>query len=81
MNILKPTSNVVSLTTANVLSNATLVYISASAAAQINVYTAGSTQYASFVLPANQWIFVSKNPTDTLSSNVAVQATPSAYRG
>lgn len=82
MNVIKPTSNVVSLTTNNSISNATVVFISTVAAAQINLYSNSGTQYASFVLPANQYIYVQKQtPTDLLSSNVAVNATVAGYRG
>ena len=81
MNIIKPSANVISLTTQNTVYNSVLVYIAATAAAQVNVFSNASTQYASFVIPANQYIFVQKNPTDLISANVAVLATPAAYRG
>ena len=81
MNIIKPTSNVVSLTTANTISGSSLVFVSAIADAQINLYRDSSTQYASFVLPAGQYIYVVKGHSDLLSSNVAVYATPASYRG
>jgi hypothetical protein len=55
--------------------------VSASATSQVNLYSNSTTQYASFVLPANQFIFVQKAPTDLLSANVAVFATPAAFRG
>ena len=81
MNIIKPTGNVISVTTQNTVYGTAIVYISATAAAQINLYSNSATQYASFVLPANQYIFVQKLPTDLISANVAVLATPAAYRG
>ncbi len=82
MNIIKPTSNVVSLTTSNSISNASVVFISATASAQINLYSVAGTQYASFVLPANQYIYLQKQlPTDLLTSNVAVNVTTAGYRG
>jgi hypothetical protein len=81
MNIIKPTANVIALTTQNTVYGSVVVYIAATATAQINVFSNSTTQYASFVVPANQYIFVQKNPTDLISANVAVQATPAAYRG
>ena len=81
MNIIKPAANVIALTTQNTVYGSVVVYIAATAAAQINVFSNSTTQYASFVVPANQYIFVQKNPTDLISANVAVQATPAAYRG
>jgi len=81
MNIIKPSANAIALTTANSVSNCVLVYVAATAAAQVNLYSNATTQYASFVIPANQYIFVQKAPTDLISANVAVQATVAAYRG
>lgn len=81
MNIIKPSGNSIALTAQNTVSNCVLVYVAATAAAQVNVFSNSTTQYASFVVPANQYIFVQKNPTDLISANVAVQATPAAYRG
>lgn len=81
MNIIKPTANVISLTTQNTVYGSAIVYIAATAAAQVNLYSNASTQTASFVIPANQYIFLQKLPTDLVSANVAVQATPAGYRG
>lgn len=81
MNIIKASSNVFSVTTANAINNTVVVFVSTTAVAQINLYSNASTQYASFVLPANQYIFLQKNPNDLISANTAVNVTPSAYRG
>ena len=81
MNIIKASGNVIAVTTQNTVSNSAIVYVAATAAAQVNLYSNATTQYASFISPANQYIFVQKNPTDLISSNVAIQVTPSAYRG
>lgn len=81
MNIIKPAANVIALTTQNTVYGSVVVYIAATAAAQVNLFSNATTQYASFVIPANQYIFVQKNPSDLISANVAVQATPAAYRG
>ena len=81
MQIIKPSNNVISVTSQNTVYNSTVVYVSASATSQVNLYSNSTTQYASFVLPTNQFIFVQKAPTDLLSANVAVFATPAAFRG
>lgn len=81
MNIIKPSANVITLTTGDTVYNSVVVYVSATAAATINVVSNTGTQIGSFTIPANQYIFVQKNPTDLISANVAVQATPAAYRG
>jgi hypothetical protein len=81
MQIIKPSSNVISVTTQNTVNGSAVVYVAAATIAQVNLYSNSSTQYASFVLPANQFIFVQKAPTDLISANVAVFATPAAFRG
>ena len=81
MNIIKPSANVIAVTTANNIYSSVLVYVAATAAATVNVASNTGTTIGTFVIPANQYIFVQKNPTDTISANVAVQATPAAYRG
>ena len=81
MQIIKPSNNVISVTSQNTVYNSTVVYVSTSATSQVNLYSNSTTQYASFVLPANQFIFVQKAPTDLISANVAIFATPAAYRG
>jgi hypothetical protein len=80
MNIIKPTSSQISLTTANTISNSQIVYISATSAAVITLANSGGT-IGTFTIPANQYIFVAKTPSDTIAANVAVFATAAAYRG
>ena len=80
MNIIKGLGAQISLTTANTVSNAVCVYIGATSAALITVANTGGT-ISSFTIPANQYIFVQKTPTDTVAANVAVFATPAAFRG
>jgi len=81
MNIIKPSANVIAVTTQNTVNGSTVLYVSAAAAAQVNLYSNSSTQYASFVLPAGQYIFVQKAPTDLISANATIQVTSAAYRG
>lgn len=79
--IIKPQANVLSLTTQNTVSNSMLVYLATIAgSAQVNLYSNSITQYASFVMPNNSVIFVQKATTDLLSANLAVSATPAAYK-
>ena len=79
-NIIKPTAAQISLTTANTVNGSPVVFVSTTATALITVANTSGT-IGTFTLPANQWIFVSKNPTDTIASNVTVYATSSSYRG
>lgn len=81
MNIIKPTANQISLTTANNIYGAPIVFVSATSTALLTIATNTATTIGTFTLPANQYIFVQKNPTDTIASNVAVFATPASYRG
>lgn len=80
MNIIKGLGQQISLTTANTVSGAPCVFLSAINAALITVANTGGT-ISSFTIPANQYIFVQKNPADTIAANVAVYATPAAFRG
>lgn len=80
MNIIKPTAAVLALTTANTVSNSPIVYVASTVAATITVANSSGT-IGSFMIPANQYVFVQKNPTDTIAANVAVQVTPAAYKG
>jgi uncharacterized protein YraI len=81
MNIIKPSANAIAVTTQNTVNGSTVLYVSAATAAQVNLYSNSTTQYASFVLPAGQYIFVQKAPTDLISSNATIQVTSAAYRG
>ena len=80
MDIIKPTANQISLTTANTIYGSPIVFISATSAAVITVANSTAT-IGTFTIPANQYIFVSKNPTDTIAANIAVFATAATYRG
>jgi hypothetical protein len=81
MNIVKPSANVISLTTANTVYGSTLVYLASNAATLVTVTSNTSTVRGTFVVPSNQYVFVEKLPTDTLTANVAISATPAAFRG
>jgi len=81
MNVVKPLSQQISVTAANTVSNASLVYIATTASTLVTVAYANTTVKASVVVPANQVIYLDKAPTDTIAANVAVSATSIAYRG
>lgn len=81
MNIIKPAANAITLTTANTIYNSPVVYLAATATTLITVTANTSAVKGTFVVPANQYVFVEKIPTDTLTANVAIFATPAAYRG
>lgn len=81
MQIIKPTANQISLTTANDVYGSSIVFISAINAAVITVADNTGTAIGSFTIPANQYIYVQKKPTDTIAANLAVFATAAAYRG
>jgi hypothetical protein len=81
MQIIKPTANQISLTTANNVYGAPVVFVSATSAALVTVASNTGTTIGTFTLPANQYIYVQKNPTDTIAANVTVFATAASYRG
>lgn len=81
MNIIKPTANAITLTTANTVYDSAIVYVAAINAALVTITANTSTVKGTFVVPANQYVFVQKVPTDTLTSNVAVYATAASYKG
>lgn len=81
MNIIKPYANQITLTTANDVYTSPVVYVAATSAALLTITTNTGTVVGTFTIPANQYLFVSKTPTDTITANVAVYATAAAYRG
>ena len=80
MNIIKASNQQISLTTANTVYTSPIVYVCAINAAVITVANTVGT-ISSFTIPANTYVFVEKNPTDTIAANVTVYATPAASRG
>lgn len=75
----KPLANEVSLTTANTVSNATLVRIANDQASAVVITVAGTTPGTITVL-SKQEIMIEKKPTDTLAAGSAVLAVPVAYK-
>lgn len=81
MNIIKPSANVISLTTANTVYGSAVVYLSSTATTLVTLTSNSAVVRGTFVVPSNQFIFVEKLPTDTITANVAIFATPAAFRG
>jgi hypothetical protein len=84
MSIIKGSGNQIALTnTPNNINSAALVYIGATAAATITVASNAAVNVYSFTIPANQYVFIEKLPTDTLiaNTNSVAYATKTAYRG
>ena len=82
MNIIKPIANQISLSaTGNTVYGAPIVFISTATIATVNVISNTGTTTGTFTLPANQYIYVQKLPTDLLTANATVYATPAGYRG
>lgn len=81
MNIIKPSANAIALTTANTIYDSPVVYLAAGASTLVTVTSNTSAVKGTFVVPPNQYIFVEKLPTDTLTANVSISATPAAFRG
>lgn len=77
--ITKPHGEEISVTTANVVSDARLVRIYASAVAKITIAN-GEGTIGSFTVPAATVTIVEKNPTDTIASTAAVLCTPISYK-
>jgi len=80
MKILKPLANNITLTTANTVNNARLVYVFASAASLITVTSNTNVVKGSIVVPPNNFVLIEKEQTDTLTANLAVSATSVAYK-
>jgi len=80
MKIIKPLANTITLTTANTINDARLVYIFASTASLITVTSNTNVVKGSIVVPPNNFILIEKERTDTLTANLAVSATSVAYK-
>lgn len=82
MQIIKPTANQLSIsTTANTVYNAAIIYIATTSASVVNVVSNTGVTTGTFTIPANQFIYLQKLPTDSITASVAVFATPAGYRG
>lgn len=79
--IIKPTANLVAVTTANSVANATLVRIQTGQVTTIEVKTAGDVYVGTFIMPANSVEILEKAATDTITATGgAANCTPVAYK-
>jgi len=81
MKIIKPLANSITLTTANTVNDAKLVYVLATVAATLVTVTSNTNVVkGSIVVPPNNFVLIEKEQTDTLTANLAVFATSVAYK-
>ena len=79
MRIIKGLAPLTTVTTASTVSNAVCMYVSTTATTLLTVANTGVPIFT-LVVPANQYVFIQKNSTETLAANVAVSATSIALR-
>lgn len=80
MQIIKPTTNSISFSTANTVFGSPLVFLTTTAQSLITITSNTGVVTGSFVVPANQYIVLEKKHTDTVTSNVSIFASGAAYR-
>lgn len=78
--IIKPTANLIAVTTADAIANSTLVRIHASTAATITIQTTGGDYIGTFSMPANSVEVIEKGATDTIAASASVNCTSVAYK-
>lgn len=78
--IIRVKGSAISVTTANTVSDSTLVRIHATNAATITVANTGGT-IGTFDMSQGQVETLEKASSDTIASNAAVSCTPVAYKG
>ena len=78
--IIKPTANLIAVTTASSVANSTLVRIHASTATTITVKTSTGNFVGTFSMPANSVEIVEKAALDTIASSASANCTPIAYK-
>jgi hypothetical protein len=81
MMIIKPKDLEMSLTSANTVSDASLVRIYAANAAVITVADSAGANTGSLTVPAGGVVLVEKEPLGTVTSDVSVKAVSVAYKG
>jgi hypothetical protein len=78
--IIKPTANLIVVTSANAVANSNLVRIHASSATTITINTSAGGFVGTFSMPANSVEIVEKAATDTITSSASANCTPVAYK-
>ena len=78
--IIKPTANLIAVTTASSVANSTLVRIHTTSATTITVKTSTGNFVGTFSMPANSVEIVEKAALDTIASSASANCTPIAYK-
>ena len=78
--IIKPTANLIAVTTDNSVANSTLVRIHTTSATTITVKTSTGNFVGTFSMPANSVDIVEKAASDTIASSASANCTPIAYK-
>ena len=78
--IIKPTANLIAVTTDNSVANSTLVRIHTTSTTTITVKTSTGNFVGTFSMPANSVEIVEKAALDTIASSASANCTPIAYK-
>ncbi len=78
--IIKPTANLIAVTTDNSVANSTLIRIHTASATTITVKTSTGNFVGTFSMPANSVEIVEKAALDTIASSASANCTPIAYK-
>jgi hypothetical protein len=78
--IIKPTANLIAVTTDNSVANSTLIRIHTTSATTITVKTSTGNFVGTFSMPANSVEIVEKAALDTIASSESANCTPIAYK-
>lgn len=77
--IIKPTANLISVTSADAVANSTLVRIQTGQATTITIKD-GDEFVGSFIMPANTVEIVEKGALHTITATATANCTPIAYK-
>ena len=78
--IIKPTANLISVSSDNSVANSTLVRIHTTSATTVTIKTSTGDFIGTFSMPANSVEIVEKAALDTIGCSVAANCTPIAYK-
>jgi hypothetical protein len=78
--IIKPTANLVAVTTQDTVNNSTLVRIQAGSLTTVAIKNASNTHIGTFIMPAGTVEIVEKAATDTITCSAVANCTPVAYK-
>ena len=78
--IIKPTANLIAVTTADSVANSTLVRIHTTSATVVTINTSTGDFVGTFSMPANTVEIVEKAALDTITCSTSANCTPVAYK-